>query len=68
MTEAAEAEVPVLVVGAGPAGLMMSLLLSRYGVASLLVERHAEVCVLPRAMGSTPGRWKSSVAWLWWRM
>ena len=51
MTEAAEPEVPVLVVGAGPAGLMTSLLLSRYGVASLLVERHAEVSVLPRAMG-----------------
>jgi putative polyketide hydroxylase len=51
VTEAAEPEVPVLVVGAGPAGLMTSLLLGRYGVASLLVERHAEVSALPRAMG-----------------
>ncbi len=51
MNAGAEFEVPVLVVGAGPAGLMTSLLLSRYGVRSLLVERHTEVSVLPRAMG-----------------
>ena len=51
MNEGAEFEVPVLVVGAGPAGLMTCLLLSRYGVRSLLVERHAEVSLLPRAMG-----------------
>ncbi|HXJ48279.1 MAG TPA: FAD-dependent monooxygenase, partial [Candidatus Acidoferrum sp.] len=47
----AEIEVPVVVVGAGPAGLMTSLLLSRYGVGSLLVERHPEVSLLPRALG-----------------
>ena len=29
-------EVPVLIAGGGPAGLTMSLLLSRHGVASLL--------------------------------
>lgn len=46
-----ESEIPVLVVGAGPAGIMTSLLLSRYGVRSLLVERHSEVSLLPRAMG-----------------
>jgi putative polyketide hydroxylase len=46
-----ESEVPVLVVGAGPAGLMTSLILSRYGVSSLLVERRAEVSLVPRAMG-----------------
>ena len=33
-------EVPVLIVGAGPAGLALSVALSRYGVGHLLVERH----------------------------
>ena len=44
-------EVPVLIVGGGPAGLTMSLLLSRHGVASLLVEKHAGPSPLPRARG-----------------
>lgn len=44
-------EVPVLIVGGGPAGLTMSLLLSRHGVASLLVEKHAGSSPLPRARG-----------------
>lgn len=44
-------EVPVLIVGGGPAGLTASLLLSRYGVASLLVERRVEPSPLPRARG-----------------
>ena len=34
-------EVPVLIAGAGPAGLMTALLLERLGVASLLVDRRA---------------------------
>ncbi len=42
-------EVPVLVVGAGPAGLALSLALSRYGVAHLLVERHGDTAHTPRA-------------------
>ena len=33
-------QLPVLIVGGGPVGLFTSLLLSRYGVPSLLVERH----------------------------
>jgi putative polyketide hydroxylase len=44
-------EVPVLIVGGGPAGLTASLLLSRYGIASLLVERRTEPSPLPRARG-----------------
>lgn len=44
-------EVPVLIVGGGPAGLTASLLLSRYGVASMLVERRTEPSPLPRARG-----------------
>ena len=47
----AEREVPVVVVGAGPAGLITSFALSRYGVRSLLVERHPDVSILPRALG-----------------
>jgi 2-polyprenyl-6-methoxyphenol hydroxylase-like FAD-dependent oxidoreductase len=46
-----EAEVPVLIVGGGPTGLSASLLLSRYGVRSLLVERHPGTSVHPKARG-----------------
>src|ERR1035438_7952374 len=45
------AEVPVLIVGGGPAGLTASLLLSRHGVESLLVDRRATGSPLPRARG-----------------
>jgi 2-polyprenyl-6-methoxyphenol hydroxylase-like FAD-dependent oxidoreductase len=44
-------EVPVLIVGAGPAGLMTALVLARHGIASMLVERHFGTSVLPRATG-----------------
>jgi putative polyketide hydroxylase len=46
-----ELHVPVLIVGAGPAGLMMSLLLARHGVRSMVIERHAGTSILPRATG-----------------
>src|SRR5260370_27613952 len=42
-------EVPVLIVGAGPAGLALSVALSRYGVRHLLVERHRDTAHTPRA-------------------
>src|SRR5260370_11492320 len=42
-------EVPVLIVGAGPAGLALSVALSRYGVRHLLVERHRNTAHTPRA-------------------
>jgi 2,4-dichlorophenol 6-monooxygenase len=42
-------EVPVLIVGAGPAGLAAALALSRYGVEYLLVERHPGTAHTPRA-------------------
>lgn len=44
-----ESDVPVLVVGAGPAGLTASLALSRYGVRHLLVERQPGTAHTPRA-------------------
>jgi 2-polyprenyl-6-methoxyphenol hydroxylase-like FAD-dependent oxidoreductase len=42
-------EVPVLIVGAGPAGLALSAALARYGVGHLLVERHRGTAHTPRA-------------------
>lgn len=44
-------QVPVLIVGGGPVGLTASLLLSRHGVRSLLVERHPGTSVHPKARG-----------------
>ena len=45
----ADIEVPVLIVGAGPAGLATSLLLSQYGIANMLVEKHPGTAHTPRA-------------------
>jgi putative polyketide hydroxylase len=44
-------ETPVLIVGGGPVGLTASLLLSRHGIRSLLVERHPSTAILPKARG-----------------
>ena len=44
-------DVPVLIVGGGPVGLMASLLLSRLGIRSLLVERHPGTAIHPKARG-----------------
>ena len=44
-------QVPILIVGAGPAGLCSSILLSRLGVRSLVVERHASTSIHPKATG-----------------
>jgi 2-polyprenyl-6-methoxyphenol hydroxylase-like FAD-dependent oxidoreductase len=43
--------VPVLLVGAGPAGLVGAVTLARHGVGSLLVERNPGLSPLPRATG-----------------
>ncbi|OJU35429.1 MAG: hypothetical protein BGN99_11060 [Alphaproteobacteria bacterium 65-37] len=45
------AESPVLIVGGGPVGLMASLLLSRLGIRSLLIERHPGTAIHPKARG-----------------
>lgn len=42
-------ELPVLIVGAGPAGLMAAAALARAGIDCLLVERRRELSSLPRA-------------------
>jgi len=44
-------EIPVLIVGGGPVGLTASILLSRAGVRSLMVERHAGTAVHPKSRG-----------------
>src|SRR6185295_10152958 len=41
--------VPILIVGAGPTGLSSSILLSRFGIRSLVVERHASTSIHPKA-------------------
>jgi 2-polyprenyl-6-methoxyphenol hydroxylase-like FAD-dependent oxidoreductase len=43
------AEIPVLIVGGGPVGLTTSLLLSHYGIRSLLVEQHPGTSTYPKA-------------------
>ncbi len=42
---------PVLIVGAGPAGLVTALVLAKQGVRSTLVERHPGTSIHPRASG-----------------
>jgi 2-polyprenyl-6-methoxyphenol hydroxylase-like FAD-dependent oxidoreductase len=42
-------ETPVLVAGAGPAGLTAAIALARQGIPTLLVERRRELSSLPRA-------------------
>src|SRR5258708_25277818 len=44
-------ETPVLIVGGGPAGLTASLLLSRHGIESLLIDKRVTGSPLPRARG-----------------
>ncbi|MTD54304.1 FAD-dependent monooxygenase [Amycolatopsis pithecellobii] len=47
-------EVPVLIVGGGPAGMSLALLLDRFGVESLLVERRPTTTRHPKARGCHP--------------
>ena len=44
----------VLVVGAGPAGLVTAIGLAQHGVPTLLVERRADLSSFPRATGISP--------------
>jgi len=44
-----ELTVPVLIVGAGPAGLTASLALRRYGIEHVLVEQYPDTAHTPRA-------------------
>jgi putative polyketide hydroxylase len=42
---------PVLIVGAGPVGMMSALLLARQGVRSILIERRSELTAHPKGRG-----------------
>ncbi len=44
-------DIDVLIVGGGPVGLTASILLSRHGVRSLLVERHPGTAIVPKSRG-----------------
>src|ERR1700740_3786905 len=44
-----DTRVPVVIVGAGAAGMATSALLARHGVESLLVEKRREVFIYPKA-------------------
>lgn len=46
-----EPNAPVLVVGAGPAGLVTAIGLARQGVRPLVIERHPSTSIFPRATG-----------------
>jgi 2-polyprenyl-6-methoxyphenol hydroxylase-like FAD-dependent oxidoreductase len=48
------ADVPVLIVGAGPVGLTLAADLGRRGIGCLVVEENADVKHHPRAMGIGP--------------
>lgn len=43
--------IDVLIAGGGPVGLTASILLSRHGVRSLLVERHPGTAIVPKSRG-----------------
>jgi len=56
-------QVPVLIVGAGPAGLCSSILLSRMGFRSLVVERHPSTSIHPKATGISTRTMELFRAW-----
>ena len=56
-------QVPVLIVGAGPAGLCSSIVLSRLGIRSLVVERHASTSIHPKATGISTRTMELFRAW-----
>ena len=49
MTYETERTAPVLIAGAGPAGLTAAIALARHGIAALVVDRKRELSSLPRA-------------------
>ena len=56
-------QIPILIVGGGPAGLCSSILFSRYGVRSLLIERHPSTSIHPKATGISTRTMELFRAW-----
>jgi 3-(3-hydroxy-phenyl)propionate hydroxylase len=46
------ADVPVVIIGAGPVGVTAALLLARRGVRTVVLERHQDLYPLPRAVAT----------------
>ena len=60
---AAPAVAPVVVVGAGPAGLFTALTLARQGVHVSVLDKRASVSPLPRAVGVSLRQMELLRAW-----
>ena len=52
-TPQAEIETPLLIAGGGPVGLCLSILLSRFGIAHVLIEKHPGTTIHPKARNLT---------------
>jgi flavin-dependent dehydrogenase len=50
MRDAGSAHAQVLVVGAGPAGLVAGITLARYGIGVLVAEKRVGISTLSRAL------------------
>ncbi|PVX85853.1 FAD-dependent monooxygenase [Paraburkholderia unamae] len=46
-----EFDYPVVIAGAGPVGLMLSILLSRQGIRNIVFEKREQINTMPRARG-----------------
>ena len=55
--------VPVLIAGAGPAGLAAAITLARYGVESLVIDRKEELSTVPRASLVSTGSMELFRSW-----
>jgi 2-polyprenyl-6-methoxyphenol hydroxylase-like FAD-dependent oxidoreductase len=58
-------QVPVVIVGAGPAGLVAAVTLAHNGIASLLVERNPGLSPLSRATAVSTRTMELLRSWAW---
>jgi flavin-dependent dehydrogenase len=57
----------VLIIGAGPVGLLLACELHRREVDYLLIERSPQRSYFCKALGVTPARWNSFLRSIWQR-